>query len=231
MIKQNMPNRHSLSLVMFDLDGTLVDSVPDLAFAIDDMLIHLGEEPVGSEHVRLWVGNGAQMLVKRALSRAMLPKEIDLTLLDKAMTLFFDSYQKVNGSKSQLYPYVRETLIYLRQRVPYLALVTNKPEQFTQALLDAHHLPKFDLVVCGDTLAKRKPAPDQLLHCLGTFRCEPAESIMVGDSSSDIKAAKQAGVPILCVRYGYNQGEDLRFYQPDRMIDSFDQLRTIILEN
>ena len=216
---------------MFDLDGTLVDSVPDLAFAIDDMLIHLGEAPVGSEQVRFWVGNGAQMLVKRALSRAMIPKEIDDSLLDKAMTLFFDSYQQVNGSKSRLYPHVRETLIYLRQRVPYLALVTNKPEQFTQALLDAHDLPKFDRVVCGDTLAKRKPEPDQLLHCLQTFRCQPAESIMVGDSSSDIKAAQLAGVPVVCVKYGYNQGEDLASYQPDRMIDGFDQLLEIILGN
>lgn len=211
-------------LIMFDLDGTLVDSVPDLAFAVDAMLDELGEPTVGIDQVRLWVGNGAEMLVKRALSRNMLPKDIDKTYLEKAMAVFFTCYEKVNGSKSRLYPNVLETLQRLRKEIPYLALVTNKPEQFTQPLLDYHQLPQFDLVVCGDTLPNRKPSPEQLLYCMNILECEPKESLMVGDSVSDIKAAKAANVPIVCVSYGYNQGEDLTKYQPEHIVDGFAEL-------
>lgn len=209
---------------MFDLDGTLVDSVPDLAFAVDAMLSELGEPLVGIDKVRHWVGNGALMLVKRALSQDMTPKPIDDDFLAKAMSLFFDFYQQVNGSRSKLYPEVLETLLALRKTIPFMALVTNKPEQFTQPLLDHHQLPEFDLVVCGDTLPIRKPDPAQLLYCLEKLGCRAEESLMVGDSVSDIKAAKAANMPIVCVNYGYHQGEDLSAYGPDLLIESFGEL-------
>ena len=208
-------------LIMFDLDGTLVDSVPDLAFAVDAMLAEIGEAEAGMEQVRLWVGNGAQMLVKRALSRNMIPTAIEDARLAQATGYFFRHYQQVNGLRSQLYPQVLETLTHLRKTVPFLALVTNKPEQFTQPLLDHHQLPLFDLVVSGDTLASKKPDPAQLVYCLETLGCDPREALMVGDSVSDIKAAKAAGVPIVCVNYGYHQGEDLAAYQPEYLIEEF----------
>ncbi len=213
-----------IKLIMFDLDGTLVDSVPDLAFAIDAMLRELGEPIAGISKVRLWVGNGALMLVKRALSNNMMPIEIDETYIEKAMAVFFKYYQKVNGSRSQLYPGVLETLCQLRKVVPYLALVTNKPEQFTQPLLDHHQLPKFDLLVCGDTLSTRKPDPAQLLYCIDKLACRAEESIMVGDSVSDIKAAQAAKIPVICVNYGYHQGENLQAYRPTKLIERFDEL-------
>lgn len=209
---------------MFDLDGTLVDSVPDLSFAVDAMLSDLGKPISGIERVSNWVGNGAAMLVKRALSQQMIPVEIDESLYQEAYSLFLAHYQQVNGRKSVLYPKVAETLIKIRKAFPYLALITNKPAQFTQPLLDYHRLPKFDLVICGDTLAKRKPHPEPVLHCLNTFGCEATESVMVGDSVSDIKAAQAANVPVICVNYGYNQGEDLTAYHPDRLIEHFEQL-------
>jgi len=211
-------------LIMFDLDGTLVDSVPDLTFAVDAMLCELDKPIVGLDCVSNWVGNGAAVLVKRALSQQMIPIEIDEQLYQEAYGLFLVHYQQVNGRKSILYPKVAETLAQIRESFPYLALITNKPEQFTQPLLDYHRLPKFDLVVCGDTLAKRKPDPEPVLHCLNTFGCEAAESVMVGDSVSDIKAAQAANVPVICVEYGYNQGEDLSTYHPDRLIQNFEQL-------
>ena len=215
-------------LIMFDLDGTLVDSVPDLAFAVDAMLAEIGEAEAGLEQVRLWVGNGAQMLVKRALSRNMIPIDIDDARLEQATGSFFRHYQQVNGLRSQLYPQVLETLTHLRNTVPYLALVTNKPELFTQPLLDHHQLPLFDLVVCGDTLASKKPDPAQLLYCLEIFGCHPQETLMVGDSLSDIKAAQAANIPIICVKYGYNQGEDLSAYQPELLIEGFDELLGVL---
>ena len=209
---------------MFDLDGTLVDSVPDLAFAVDAMLCELGRPKAGIDQVKLWVGNGALMLVKRALSKNMTPIEIDQLYLDKAVTLFFEFYRQVNGSKSRLYPQVLQTLKKLRQITPYLALVTNKPTQFTQPLLDHHDLPPFDLVVCGDTLLTKKPDPAQLLYCLETLHCLPEESLMVGDSVSDINAAKSAKVKMICVNYGYHQGHNLSTFKPDHIISSFEEL-------
>lgn len=209
---------------MFDLDGTLVDSVPDLAFAVDAMLLALGKSVAGENKVRHWVGNGAAMLVKRALSNNMIPAALDESLYQEGYELFLKYYQQVNGTKSQLYPKVAETLIQLRNMFQYLALITNKPEQFTQPLLDYHRLPKFDLVICGDTLPTKKPDPAQLLYCLEKLGCSAEESIMVGDSVSDIKAAKAAQVSVVCVNYGYHQGEDLRIYQPDQIIQRFDEL-------
>ena len=212
---------------MFDLDGTLVDSVPDLSFAVDAMLNDLGRPIAGLDRVSNWVGNGAAILVKRALSQQMIPLEIDESLYQEAYALFLAHYQQVNGRKSVLYPKVAETLTQIRKIFPYLALITNKPEQFTQPLLDYHRLPKFDLVGCGDTLAKRKPHPEPVLHCLNTFGCTVEESVMVGDSVSDIKAAQTANVPVICVNYGYNQGEDLSAYKPDKLIQNFGKLLNI----
>lgn len=213
-----------IRLIMFDLDGTLVDSVPDLAFAIDAMLLDMGRSFAGLNKVRLWVGNGAAMLVKRALSDNVKPVELDESVYEKGYALFLKYYQQVNGKQSQLYPKVLETLTQLRQTFPYLAIITNKPEQFTQPLLDHHGLPKFDLLVCGDTLSTRKPDPAQLIYCLEKLGCRVEEAIMVGDSVNDIKAAKAAHVPIVCVNYGYHQGENLLDHGPDKLIESFDEL-------
>lgn len=215
-------------LIMFDLDGTLVDSVPDLAFAVDAMLSDLGEAEAGMEQVRLWVGNGAQMLVKRALSRSMMPKVIDAVLLERAMSYFYHHYHQVNGLKSQLYPQVLSTLAQLRKTIPYLALITNKPEQFTRPLIEHHQLPEFDLIVCGDTLTTKKPDPAQLFYCLEKLGCDPQQALMVGDSVSDIKAAQAAGIPVVCVQYGYHQGENLAAYQPEYLIEVFDDLLGVL---
>lgn len=211
-------------LIMFDLDGTLIDSVPDLALAVDSMLADLKREKAGADKVRHWVGNGALMLVKRALSNHMVPGEIDEATFQEAHQFFLKHYQDISGRESKLYPGVNSTLRTLRERYPFLAIVTNKPEQFTPSLLASHNLPHFDLVLCGDSLAQKKPHPAPLLHCMETLGCSLEESIMVGDSISDIKAAQAANIPVVCVNYGYNQGEDLSSYQPDALIENFGAL-------
>ena len=211
-------------LIIFDLDGTLIDSVPDLALSVDEMLNDLGREKAGQDKVRHWVGNGAAMLVKRALADHMTPTEIDDALFQQAHQLFLKHYQQISGLKSRLYPDVSTTLKILRDKYPYLAIVTNKPQQFTPSILNSHDLPGFDLVLCGDSLAEKKPHPAPLLHCVEHFGCSANESIMVGDSVSDIKAAQAAGIPVVCVNYGYNQGEDLSSYHPDALIERFEAL-------
>jgi phosphoglycolate phosphatase len=211
-------------MVLFDLDGTLVDSVPDIAWAIDAMLDALSKPAAGLEKVRRWVGNGASMLVKRALADNDHPDDIEENLYQQAFDLFLTHYEQANGRHTLVYPGVTETLAILRDQLPYLAIVTNKPMQFTQPLLKALALPTFDVVVGGDSLPECKPHPAPLLHCLEQCQCSVEEALMVGDSVSDIKAAKAANVPVICVDYGYNQGIDLRDFEPDVIVSQFDAL-------
>jgi phosphoglycolate phosphatase len=213
-----------IDAILFDLDGTLVDSVPDLAAATDAMLIELGRPPAGEALVREWVGNGAERLVKRALTGEMEgePSEADL---QRAFPLFMDQYQQHLDGQSRLYVGVQECLAELQERGLALALVTNKPERFIGPLLTALGLAdEFAVVVGGDTLAQRKPHPAPLLHAARQLGVEPAAALMVGDSRNDVLAARRAGMPVVCVPYGYNHGEDIRLTAPDAVVEDLREL-------
>lgn len=197
--------------LFFDLDGTLVDSVPDLAFAVDRMLEDLGLAPAGEARVRLWVGNGARKLVLRALSHACsCPEaEIEAEAWSRAHCLFLQHYGLSASQRTRVYPQVPETLQQLRSAGVRMAVITNKPQQFTPQLLDALGLAGFfELVVCGDTLPLQKPEPEPLFHAMEVMGLEAGECWMIGDSRNDIEAAAAAGVRSVCVAYGYNHGED-----------------------
>lgn len=214
-------------LILFDLDGTLVDSVPDLAFCIDGMMTQLGRPAWGESRVREWVGNGVERLVKRALI-GQLEGEPDSGDYARALPLFMTLYSQHNGQRSQLYPGVKSALERLKQAGYTLACVTNKADQFTRPLLRTLGIyDYFSLITSGDTLARKKPDPLPLLHSAEQFGLAPAESLMVGDSSNDVKAARAAGFDIVCVPYGYNHGVDIRASAPDAVIESLDQLETL----
>lgn len=213
-------------LVMFDLDGTLVDSVPDLATAIDQMLHHLDRPAAGEEKVRIWVGNGAATLVKRALADSMNTSDLDripADIYEEGFRHFMIQYHKVNGDKSTLYPGVIELLTKLAADECTLAIVTNKPGRFTDQLLEKLGI-HFNYVISGDTLKNKKPAPDQLLYCMQQTNCTAEESVMIGDSISDVTAAKALNVPVICVSYGYNHGKRIHDASPDAVIDSLIEL-------
>lgn len=218
------PRLPPLQLLAFDLDGTLIDSVPDLATAVDQTLIQLGLPAAGEDKVRQWVGNGSLTLLQRALKGGLeaeaepaLP--LDAQQLQQAHQLFLDNYDQQKGLQTRLYPGVKETLLTLAASDLKLALVTNKPYRFVPDLLQHFGLDQvFDQVLGGDSLPTRKPDPQPLLHLAGLYQLQPAHCAMIGDSRTDIQAARAAGFFSIGLPYGYNHGEPLTQAGPDMMI-------------
>jgi len=215
-------------MVLIDVDGTLVDSVPDLAYCVDEMMARLDMPRRGEAAVRNWVGNGVERLVERALTND-LDGTPDKSLRDRAIPLFMELYAENTSKRSCLYPGVEEGLAYLKSAGYRLGCVTNKAEQFTLPLLrNLGILDNFEIVVSGDTLPKKKPDPLPLLHAAEQLGVTPDESLMIGDSISDVKAARAAGFQIICMSYGYNHGKNIRDYDPDAVIDSMTEIRGLL---
>lgn len=215
-------------MVLIDVDGTLVDSVPDLAFCVDEMMQQLGMPIHGEAKVREWVGNGVERLTRRALV-GQLNGEPDEALFKKAYPLFLDLYAENTSKRSVLYPGVKEGLAYLKSAGYKLGCVTNKAAQFTIPLLkDLGIHDEFAIVVSGDTLPQKKPDPAPLLHVATHFGVSAAKSLMIGDSVSDVTAARAAQFQIICMSYGYNHGVDIRDAQPDAVIDSMAELEALL---
>jgi len=214
-------------LVLFDLDGTLVDSVPDLAHCLDMMLEVLGRPPVGEARTREWVGNGAEALVRRALTGEM-DGEPDNVLFQQAFELFSEFYIH-NSDRSRLYPGVRDGIEHLQQANCKLGCITNKRGKFTEPLLRSLGLyDKFSIIISGDTLPRKKPDPMPLQHAMGSLGVSAEQTLMIGDSRNDVEAARAAGTAVLCVSYGYNYGDDIANARPDRVVDSLAELRELI---
>ncbi len=211
-------------LVMFDLDGTLMDSVPDLAAAVDKMLMLLGREPAGIERVRDWVGNGSRVLVRRALAGQLEHDGVGDELADEALALFMQAY--AGGHElTAVYPGVRDCLDWLRERRVKLAIITNKPAQFIEPLLEEKGLAGyFDWLVGGDTLPQQKPDPAALFWVMDKAGVAPSESLFVGDSRNDVRAAKAATVRCVALTYGYNHGEPIADEQPALVLDDLREL-------
>lgn len=215
-------------LILIDVDGTLVDSVPDLAYCVDEMLRRLGMPAYGEAKVRHWVGNGVERLVRRALI-GQLDGEPDETLFQKAYPIFIELYKENTSKRSVLFPGVKQGLDYMRGAGYKLGCVTNKAALFTLPLLkDLGIYNYFGIVVSGDTLPVKKPDPAPLLHVATHYGVDPARSLMLGDSISDVKAARAAGFQIVCMSYGYNHGVDVRTANPDAVIDSMTELKNLL---
>jgi len=218
----------SPKMILIDVDGTLVDSVPDLAYCVDEMMKALGRPAYGEERVRDWVGNGVERLTRRALIGQLDGEPADEDF-QRAYPIFLELYAENTSKRSLLYPGIKEGLDWLKAEGYTLGCVTNKAAQFTLPLLkDLGVHDYFGLVVAGDTLPEKKPHPLPLLHAAEHFGVSPEESLMVGDSVSDVKAARAAGFNIVCMSYGYNHGQDIREAHPDAVIDSLVEIKGLL---
>ena len=190
--------------VTFDLDGTLLDTVPDLALACQGMLAELGEPTRSEAEIRSFVGKGMANLVERCLTLTAPP---DAERLQAGIALFRQHYHRSNGQRAQFYPEVQAGLqAFAAMGIP-LGVVTNKPTEFTLPLLEASGLaPCFRTVVCGDTTVFKKPHPEPLHHACRVLGVVASRNLHIGDSRHDIAAARAAGCPVFCVPYGYNEG-------------------------
>lgn len=213
---------------MFDLDGTLIETAPEICDAVNDTLLYFGLPAVEQEQVAGWIGRGTRELLVQAAAhvRGLTLHEARQSAEMLQWTIEFDRYyQRRCGSRSQIYPQVREVLQALREREVKLAVVTNKEGRFTQALLAAHALaPLFHRVVSGDTLPSKKPDPAGLQSCLCEFGVSVERALFVGDSSIDAQTARNAGVPVWLLPYGYNMGQPVEACRPDRVIRDFSSL-------
>ncbi|MEA2099333.1 MAG: phosphoglycolate phosphatase [Campylobacterota bacterium] len=217
-------------LLIFDFDGTLIDSGPDLAEALNYMLKKLGYATFSLETIHSWVGNGAQTLVKRALlGKTDIEDEIDETLFVEALDIFLKYYKENLCVKTVTYPDVKNTLTTLKNQGYKLAIVTNKPYDFIKPILEKLELLNlFELYIGGDSLSKKKPDPMPLLHICNKLDFKIEDSIMVGDSKNDILAANSANMQSIGVSYGYNYDEDIGIYDPTVVIHDFKDIKNIL---
>ncbi|WP_440464487.1 phosphoglycolate phosphatase [Psychrobacter sp. ASPA161_6] len=219
-------------LLIFDFDGTLIDSVPDLADATNAMLTTLGKETYPIDSIRNWVGNGSRMLVERALVGQVEVLEGELTVeeADHAEQVFFEAYNNISGSKTVAYPDVDSGLKKLKDAGYILALVTNKPIRFVPKILQSFGWQDlFAEVLGGDSLPVKKPDPAPLLHVCNALDINPAQAIMIGDSRNDILAGQNANMDTLGLSYGYNYGQDIRELNPTKAFDDFAALVDYLL--
>ncbi|MCF6245098.1 MAG: phosphoglycolate phosphatase [Sulfurovum sp.] len=217
-------------LLIFDLDGTLINSALDLAKAINYMLEQLGKDTFNEARIHGWVGNGALTLVKRAL---LGKREVDDSLksddVDKALKIFLDYYEANLCNATEPYPNVVNTLHALKSKGYSLTIVTNKPFKFVAPILKGLKMDSlFEVILGGDSLEEKKPHPLPLLHVCQTLNIPIANTVMIGDSKNDIQAANACSMESVGVTYGYNYGEDIGVHHPSIIIDNFSELNSIL---
>jgi len=223
-----MTARFEVAAVLCDLDGTLVDSAPDLAVAVDATLQDLDMTPRGEAAVRNWVGNGAERLLHRALTNDD-HGEADPDLLARAKERFWEHYHQNLCVHSRLYPEVAEGLRELARRGYRLGCVTNKPAAFTHPLLAGLGVAEFfPVVLGGDSVPNKKPAPDMLLEAATQLGVSIQQTLLVGDSITDVRTARNAGCPVVCVPYGYNHGQPIHDAGADAVIDALTALPELL---
>jgi phosphoglycolate phosphatase len=220
----------SIKGVVIDLDGTLLDTAPDLARAAELMMAELGMPCPSLETIQTYIGNGVSRLVKRVLTGEM-DAEPDAGLFAKALPIYERHYAAHVSDKSRPFPGVVQGLESLKKMGLRLACITNKAGRFTVPLLkDTGLFDYFELILSGDALPKRKPDPMPLRHACEVFGIQPAELLLIGDSLNDTQAARAAGCPVFCVPYGYNRGRPVAELDLDAVVPSLQEASKLLLK-
>ena len=207
--------------VLFDLDGTLLDTIPDLAQATNAMRQDLGLAILDQAVITSYVGKGTENLVMRALANNPGGVQPSADEVKQGLALFNRHYHDCNGKNAVLYPGVLEGLQAFKAAGCKLAVVTNKPTEFTLPLLERSNLAAFfDQIICGDTCEQKKPHPMPFLHACSLLGVQPEQALAVGDSINDALSARAAGIPVLAVPYGYNEGMDVQDLPVDDIVTS-----------
>lgn len=212
----------------FDLDGTLVETAPEIADAVNDTLRYFDWPIVTQQQVNDWIGHGTKELLIMAMASVTKSSVEAVRVSDdlkQALPIFDRYYQERCGTRSHLYPHVKEVLMRLRQQGSKLAVVTNKEGRYTDIVLRVHGLTDlFDIVISGDSFPVKKPNPTSVQNCLARWNVLPQQALFVGDSSIDAQTARNANVPVWLLPYGYNMGQTVQSCQPDRVIANFSEL-------
>jgi len=215
-------------LIIFDFDGTLINSIPDLTLAINKMLFFYNLSPLTVTQTTPFIGNGAKPLVKRALEYAMQNKDLSEVLLKEAFDIYFSAYNEVTCDKTYMYPGVLETLKYLNKKGYKMVICTNKPFNFIEPILNKLAIKHFFNYWIGeDSLSEKKPSAAPLLYLANEMSIIKEKCIMIGDSKNDILAAKNSGMKSIGVSYGYNYNENISDYNPTLVVDSFAELQEV----
>ncbi|RTZ45863.1 phosphoglycolate phosphatase [Candidimonas sp. SYP-B2681] len=210
--------------VLLDLDGTLLDTIPDLANAANAMRDELGMPPLATEVIATYVGKGTENLVHRSLSNNPNGNIPDANELAAGLEIFNRHYHVLNGDLAQLYPGALDGLQAFQKAGLKMAIVTNKPTEFTLPLLKRTGIDRyFDHVVCGDTCIEKKPHPMPMLHACQLLQVNPENALAIGDSVNDALAARAANIAVLAVPYGYNEGMDVRTLEVDDIVMSINE--------
>ena len=209
--------------VLFDLDGTLLDTLPDLHAAACAMLHDLGRPPLPLEAIRGYVGRGIPNLVKRVLAGSLAAADDSSPPPQAALDSFRRHYARENGNRSTLYPGVIEGLEALKAKGIPMAVITNKAEAFTLPLLKSAGLAGyFSVVVSGDLLPKAKPDPMSLIWACGRLGVSPDDAVFIGDSINDFLAGRAAGCHVFLLPYGYNEGRDVQELDCDAIVPTIE---------
>ncbi len=210
-----------LSALLFDLDGTLVDSAPDLSHAVNHTLAQLGIPGKTDQEVMTYIGDGMKTLLERATGFS---SDADLA---RAAEIFRPYYLEHCMDRTTLYPGALETLEHFKTQS--MALVTNKPVAMTEKILARFGISKyFKSVVGGESTPKKKPDPEPVLKALSDLKAEASQAIMIGDGPTDMEAGRKAGTQICAVTYGYRSREELKKLNPNYMIDHLNELKSIV---
>lgn len=211
------PAAPAIAAAIFDLDGTLVDTLPDFDVALNAMLRELALPAIDAHAIETLIGRGSEHLIRSVLAHVGAPA----VRYDQAWASYWKHYLAINGQHARVYSGVREGLQALRDAGLRLACLTNKPTDFARPLLERKELASyFDLVFGGDAFERKKPDPLPLWRTCEALGSSPASTLMIGDSSNDARAARAARCRVVLVTYGYNHGEPIRAVDADGFVDS-----------